>query len=124
MNLFDKAINYSADKKQLAAQTYNLVDKQIQLLDVELVKLSKEFGTKPEETKEQVEQVKKKVSNKTKVNKSNSEADKNLNMENNETFTQNILNTKSELGVNMDIDPSKSIVYFCLIIVIKLLLRI
>lgn len=134
--LFDKAANLTEEKKQLAQQAYNIVDKQIQQLDIELAK----FGTSEpvetddiefQESKETIQLSNEKLTNrkkKTKTNKNEKSESKVLVKNNLETNKKNknknsvndsdskesidknkkkILITRPELCLNMEIDPSK-----------------
>lgn len=120
LSMYDLAYNLSEDKKQLALQTYNLVDKQIQQLDVELSKFDAELDDKSLIAKDTT-QVKRKSSKPSKekvLSKTSAEPSKVARKKIPEVeapvdVTRTIIATKPELALNMEIDPNEPLYCIC-----------
>lgn len=106
-NLLEKANTYSEDKKEIARQLYDMVDKHIRRLDQELSKF--EYENKSENTveEENVDNKRKKRSQSTSKSDSNfSDTEENTK---NSKFFQGVkrINSSPRDLADMDIDPSK-----------------
>lgn len=111
LELYDKAMNFSEEKKLIAAQAYNIVDKQIRQLDFELSKFVEDKGALALEDAPKKKR-KKPSKEKSKIGNDNKDDTQEAALQS----TSGLLAPTNEI-LQMDIDPSKYyhflMFYFC-----------